>query len=369
MTTTLELFIPGPTRVRPEILSEMTAGMISHRGDDMRALLAACLPGVRDALGTRGEVAVLSSSSTGAMEAVTRGAVRPGCRALHLVNGNFSDLWRRLSVACGHEVAVAETPWGDAWDEASAAAALSQHGPVDAVFVAHSETSTGALSDIAGVARAARAAGGDETLVCVDVTSSACGVEVDVDARDLDVAVGGVQKAWALPPAIALAALSPRARARMEANHGRGYTNDLVCAIDFQNERALTATTPAIPQMRCLARQIRDIEAAGGMAARFERHREMQRLVLEWAARRGLGVLARAGFQSPTVTAIATEGRFSTADLCAGYREHGYFVAPGYGKTKETHWRLGHMGDHTPESVRAVLDATDAILEELGVAA
>ena len=360
-----KLFIPGPTHMRREVLAAQALPMISHRGDEMRALLADLLPGVRAAFGTKGDVVVLSCSSTCAMEAVSRSVVRPGKRVLHLTNGNFSKLWWELSVACGFDAVNAEQPWGEGWDEARTAAELKKHGALDAVMCTHCETSTGAMSDVAGIVRAVRAAQ-PEALVCSDVTSTAAGIPIDFDATGLDVAVGGVQKCWAVPPALALGALSARAKARMAANKGRGWTNDFVSALQFQDTHKETSTTPAIPQMQALRRQIRDIEASGGMAARFARHNAMQKLVLDWAAARGLGTLAPARFRSPAVTSIACEGRFEIAQLIAGLMAAGYFIQPGFGKTAPTHWRIGHMGDHSVKCVGELLDVTDKVLARIG---
>lgn len=365
--TDLKLFIPGPTHVRKRILQAQAVPMIGHRSPFMKELLADVLPGIRTAFGTRGDVVVLSSSSTGAMEAVSRSVVRPGKRVLHLVNGNFSNLWCKLSDSVGLDIAVEERPWGEGWDEAKVTEALDEHGAVDAVFVAHCETSTGALSDLAGVARAVRAKCPD-ALVCVDVTSSAAGAEIDLEANDLDIAVGGVQKAWALPAALALAAVSPRAVARMGEVPNRGYTNDLLSALEYQDSKGMTSTTPAIPVIQALRVQLGDIEASGGFSARFDMHRAMQKHVLDWVAERGFGVLADEGFRSPTVTSIDAKGRFTMADLVAGYREAGYFITGGYGKTKPTHWRIGHMGDHTTACVGEVLKLTDTILQAIGCA-
>jgi aspartate aminotransferase-like enzyme len=360
----LKLFIPGPTHVRSEILAAQAAPMISHRGPEMKQLLADCLPGVRSAFGTSGDVVILSCSSTAAMEAVGRSVTRPGRRVLHLTNGNFSNLWFELSTACGLSAHQADKPWGDGWDEASTAAELERHRDLDAVMVTHCETSTGALSDIAGVARAVRAAAPD-ALVCVDVTSTACGVAIDFDAIDIDIAVGGVQKCWALPPALALGAMSPRAKARMKDVPGRGYTNDFLSALAFQDEQRMTSTTPAIPLMVALRQQIRDITAAGGFAARRDKHLAMQQAVLDWVTKNGFGVLARDGFRSPSVTSLESKGRFVMDELVAGYAKEGFFLQGGYGRTKDTHWRIGHMGDHTPADIRELLAATDRILARI----
>jgi aspartate aminotransferase-like enzyme len=44
----------------------------------------------------------------------------------------------------------------------------------------------------------------------------------------------------------------------------------------------------------------------------------------------------------------------------------GYFIQPGYGKTAATHWRIGHMGDHTVRCVQELLDVHDRVLAGLG---
>ncbi len=363
----LKLFIPGPSHVRPSILQAQAMPMIGHRSEFMKELLADVLPGIRSCFGTQGDVAVLSCSSTGAMEGISRSIIPAGGKALHLTNGNFSNLWWRLATACGIDAIEEAKEWGQAWDEASAAEVLAQHGSVDAVFVCHCETSTGALSDIAGVVQAVRAACPD-ALVCVDVTSSAAGVPIEVDARDIDIAVGGVQKAWALPPALALATVSSRARARMEQLPNRGYTHDLLSTLNYQEKKGMTTTTPAIPVLQAMRVQLGDIESSGGFPARFEKHEAMQKLVFDWLTGHEFSVMAEEGFRSPTVTSIGCNDRFTMSDLVAGYREAGYFIAGGYGKSKETHWRIGHMGDHTPQCVSELLTITDEILDQIGCA-
>lgn len=366
MTSAMKLFIPGPTHVRPSILAAQAVPMIGHRGEGMKKLLAEVLPGIRACFGTKGDVVVLSCSSTAAMEAVSRSVTRPGKKLLHLVNGNFSDLWYQLSTSCGLSAVKAERPWGDGFDLANVTAELQKHGPLDAVFITHCETSTGALSDLGGIAKAVRELQ-PEALVCVDVTSTACGVKLDFDRLGLDVAVGGVQKCWALPPALALGAVSQRALERMARVPGRGYTNDFLAALTFQNEKGMTSTTPAIPVIQALRQQIKDIEAAGGFEARFKKHLQMQKQVLDWSGGHGFSILARDGYRSPSVTSIGCDGRFTMDELVKGYKAAGYTITGGYGKTKDTHWRIGHMGDHTPECVGEVLRLTDEIFERIGL--
>src|SRR4029453_5304650 len=83
----------------------------------------------------------------------------------------------------------------------------------DAVTMVHSETSSGALNPIAELARVVREE--SDALVVVDAVSSLGGAPVETDAWGLDVVLTASQKALALPPGLAFAAVSDRAEQRM----------------------------------------------------------------------------------------------------------------------------------------------------------
>ena len=43
-------------------------------------------------------------------------------------------------------------------------------------------------------------------------------------------------------------------------------------------------------------------------------------------------------------------------------KERGFVIGGGYGKLKETTFRIGHMGDHTVAEEDAVLEALEGVL-------
>jgi aspartate aminotransferase-like enzyme len=45
--------------------------------------------------------------------------------------------------------------------------------------------------------------------------------------------------------------------------------------------------------------------------------------------------------------------------------ERGFTIGTGYGKLKGATFRIGHMGDHTPDGLARCLEACDAALETL----
>ena len=51
--------------------------------------------------------------------------------------------------------------------------------------------------------------------------------------------------------------------------------------------------------------------------------------------------------------------------MVAAARARGYVVGGGYGAGRATTFRIGHMGDHTPDGLAGCLAACDAALAEV----
>ncbi len=357
-------FLTGPTEVHPEVLAAMTRPVIGHRGPEMTALLREVDAPLRAVFRTSRPVYVSSSSATGLMEAAVRCGVRR--RALSLVNGAFSGRFRDLVGECGREVATYDAEWGAAHDPDEVFRRV-RAGGFDAVTVVHSETSTGVLNPLPEIADAVRAAGretGEEVLLLVDGVTSVGGAEVEAEAWGLDLLLTGSQKALALPPGLAFATVAPRFLERAETIPGRGQYFDLV-EFDRAWTRHQTPNTPAVSLVYALAEQVRRIQAEG-IGARIARHRAMAERCWEWVetegARRGLRVLAPEGRRAPTNTAVLLPPERKGMQVAAALEERGWTIAPGYGRLRDTTFRIGHMGDHTVEELDGLLAELEEVL-------
>jgi aspartate aminotransferase-like enzyme len=77
------------------------------------------------------------------------------------------------------------------------------------------------------------------------------------------------------------------------------------------------------------------------------------------------GVLAREGSRTPTVTSITIPATFTASTLVKAVAERGFTIGNGYGKNRETTFRIGHMGDHVPERLEVCLRACEEVIGEL----
>lgn len=361
-----KFFLPGPTEVRPEILQAMLRPVIGHRGPEMEALMQRVAPRLQALFRTRRPVYVSTSSATGLMEAAVRNCVRR--RVLSLVCGAFSERFYKIAQACGKEADRLDVEWGDANEPAALAEALAG-GDYDAVTVVHSETSTGVLNPLAEIASTLREVS-PETLLLVDCVSSLGATPVDVDVWGLDFALTGSQKGMALPPGLAFGVASQRAFARSRDTPARGLYFDFE-AFERAVAELQTSNTPAASLLFALDAQLERIEAEG-LEARWARHQAMAERTWRWVdeLRKDHGldlrVLAREGRRSPSVTCVAVAAGLSGVEVARAVVERGYAIAPGYGKLKDSSFRIGHMGDHTLDELDALLENLTSIMLAMG---
>jgi aspartate aminotransferase-like enzyme len=75
-----------------------------------------------------------------------------------------------------------------------------------------------------------------------------------------------------------------------------------------------------------------------------------------------LGNIAPLGFQSPTVSTIKLPSDLPAESFTAAVGKRGIVVGNGYGKLKSSTFRIGHMGDHTMETLERCLAACSSVL-------
>ena len=355
----IKLFSPGPIEVRKEILEAQGAWMIGHRGSDFDALYASLQEKLRKLFYSSSRVFVSTSSGTGLWEGASRNCVRDDAKVLHLVNGAFSERWADVSERNGKQVDIIEAEWGKAVKVDQLADQLKkQH--YDAVAIVLNETSTGvktALEQMVPIIKQY-----PDTLILVDAVSILGGYKIDFDTLGLDVLLTSTQKAMALPPGLAYAAVSDRVLERAKQIKHRGYYFDFIELENF----ALKNNTPSTPNISLMFASDKQLDyiLAEGLDARFARHAKMAETVRSWAKGCGFEMFSEEGHHSPTVSCIANNRNVDVAALVKHLRGLGMAMDGGYGKLKGKTFRIAHMGDLMPADIDELLNAINAFLSK-----
>ncbi|ADU50637.1 aminotransferase class V [Thermaerobacter marianensis DSM 12885] len=348
---------PGPTAVPDEVRAACARQVVLHRSREFDQVSGFVLEGLRRLFRTEGRVVVFPCSGTGALEAAVVNTLSPGDRVLAVVMGLFGDRFAAIAEAYGLEVDRLEIPWGQVPTVEQVVERLRSARP-GAVFLTHSETSTGALLPLDRLVPAIREAA-PETLVLVDMVSSFAAVPVAMDAWGIDVAVTGSQKALMTPPGLGIVALGPRALEAVERARLPRFTWDLRPYLAGGGDFPYT---PAVTLWFGLKAALERI-AAEGEENVYRRHRLLSAMVRAGVRALGLEPLVRDEDASPTVTAVMLPEGIRPAKVIRRLQdEHGVVVVSAQGHLKDRAFRIGHMGAVAPAEVRAGMAALDAVL-------
>jgi aspartate aminotransferase-like enzyme len=349
----VKLFIPGPIEVSEKTYRALCEPMIGHRSGDFKALYGGIQPRLQELFGTTRPVFLSTSSAWGVMEGAIRNLV--GKKVLNCMCGAFSDKWLDVSKRCGREAEGLQVEWGQPIRPEQIEDKLSAGG-FDALTLIHNETSCGVRNPLGEIAEVMRKF--PEVLFIVDSVSSFSTQPIPMDELGIDVLLTGSQKALALPPGLALFAVSERAMERAKGMAGRGYYFDFV---EFAKNQAedMTPSTPAIALIYALRSKLDDIFAEG-VAARHARHARLNTLVHDWVLERGFTFFAPEGYRSLSLTCVANNREVDIAAwikrLC---EKHRMVIDGGYGKLKGKTFRISNMGDETEETMGDLLAALD----------
>lgn len=349
------LMIPGPTNLPSPVREALSGPGFYHRGEQMRKLLERCTDGLRRLMGTGGDVLILTSSGTGALEAAITGFLSPGDRVLAIEGGKFGERLREIAAAFGAEVASLTVEPGRAADPEAVREALSAGG-LRALLTVHNETSTGVMHPIREIAAAAREAG---ALVICDCVSCLGGVPVEADAWGIDVVASGSQKCLMLPPGLAFVGVRGEAWGATERATMPSYYFDLRKARESLH-KGQTPYTPATSLIAALGAAL-DLIEAEGLEAVFARHAAMAGATRAAIEAAGLRLFAEEGARSQTVTAVHSP--VDSVKLVAYLRDtHNVLISGGQGDLKGRIFRIGHMGTvRLPEIERTVEALADGL--------
>lgn len=362
------LQIPGPTNCPLPVLAAIAQPTIDHRGPEFGKLGLEVLAGLREIFKTKHPVIVYPGSGTGAWEAALVNTLSPGDRVIMYETGQFATLWNKLAGKFGVVTEFIKGDWRSACDAAAIEARLAadKAHEIKAVCVVHNETSTGAVTDIAGVRRAIDSAR-HPALLMVDTVSSLASMDYRHDEWGVDVAVCGSQKGLMLPPGLGFNAISPKALAASKtARLPRAFWDwqDML-AINDKGFFPSTPSTNLLQGLKVAIEMLRD-EGLDNVFARHERAAEAtRRCVRHW----GLDIQCRVPAQcSSTLTAVRMPEGHSADRLRATILERcNMSLGNGLGPLSDKVFRIGHVGDFNDTAALGVLAGVEMGLAICGV--
>jgi aspartate aminotransferase-like enzyme len=356
----------GPTPLPPQVSQVMAEPILYHRAPAFIEVYRRVLDRLPIVFGTANDVLCFAASGTGAMESAAANLIVAGEPAVVASCGKFGERWAELCQAFGADLRHVAFEWGERVDPERIDAELAGlDRPARAVFVTHSETSTGVVNDIRALGEIARR---HDSVLCVDAISSIGAVELPQDEWGIDVVLGGSQKSLMSPPGLAFASVSERAIARAEENPAPRYYYDwALTAAGQRQDPPNSAFTPAVTLFRALDVAL-EMLMAEGLDRAYARH-----AILARGARAGIEALGLERFGPDDDDAnVVTVARIP--DEVDGGRvqklmrdRYGVTVLGGQGPLKGKIVRIAHCGWFGGFDIVIALGALESALRDAGL--
>lgn len=359
-----KLFTAGPVACFPEVLEIMKVQMFSHRAKEYKIVHMDTVERLKKFLEVeKGEVLLFPSSGTGIMEASIRNGVSKGGKVLVTIIGAFGKRYKEVVESNGRKAVVLEYEPGKAVKPEDLDEALKKNPDVEAVTITYNETSTGVLNPLPELAKVAKE---HDKLVFVDAVSAMGGADIKVTKWGIDVVFGSSQKAFGVPPGLAIGAFSEEFIEIANKAEEKGWYFDVPKYIKYQYKKQGTPSTPPMPQVFGLNVVLRIIEKMGGKEEWLKMYQKRAEIIRNGVREIGLEILAEPGYESPTITAVLTPEGIKGDVIYEEMRKRGFEIAKGYGEgIKEKTFRIGHMGYMTFEDIEEMLQNLKEVIEDL----
>lgn len=337
-------FTVGPVMSAPEILELGREQVPYFRTPEFSALMKEneTLMCRFAAAGEGARAVFLTGSGTAAMEAAVMNLFTPEDRVLVVDGGSFGHRFCQLCEIHG----VPYTPIVLETGHALTQMELDRYDPADytGFLVNVHETSTGVHYDMEMIHRFCAENG---LYLVVDAVSSFLADRFEMERWGVDIMLTGSQKALAVPPGVSVLVLNRRAIDKIASHPVKSMYFNLMDALS-NGERGQTPFTPAVGTLIQIHKRLKMIEAEGGVEAETAKIAAIARDFREKL--RGLPFEIVSDSLSNCVTPLRPLGKISAYRIFEILKdEYGIFVCPNGGTLAEWVFRVGHIGNLTPE--------------------
>jgi aspartate aminotransferase-like enzyme len=304
---------------------------------------------------------MFAASGTGAMDASVSNLFSKGDKVIVCVAGKFGERWAEIAKAYGLDANVITAPYGQVVKPEQVAAALQAEPATKGVFVQASETSTGAMHDVEAMGRAIAKT---DAIFVVDAITGLGTMPLDIDGWGLDVAIGGSQKAFMIPPGLAFMSVSPKAWKLGETSNLPHYYFNLKKE-KKSGDAGESSWTPATAMILALGEALLYVKQIG-MADLIKNAQMLAQATRAAAGKLGLELFA-AGSPGSSVTAIKAPAGMDSGVIVKEFRSRfGSIIANGQGTMKGQIFRIAHLGYFDFSDLFAMIAGLEIILNANG---
>ncbi|HEX6294796.1 MAG TPA: alanine--glyoxylate aminotransferase family protein [Nitrososphaeraceae archaeon] len=357
--------LPGPTNVPNRVMNAMLAPIINHRSEDFRILYKRIIEKTQKVFETNGDIILLTTSGTGAVEASVVNLIKKGDKVIIPVNGEFSTRLADLIDSWGGTAIRITAPFGENPPIEKIEEAFEANKDVKALYAVYNETSTG--TTIRYMDKLGNLCGKYGSFYIADAVSILGGDELPVDKWNIDICITASQKALAAPPGVSPISINERTKKYMQSNVSPILYLNLNRYFKYYLEHTETPFTPALPLYYAFDEAL-NLVLEEGMSKRIERHRICADAFYSSLSTLGLTPFAKDDARSNVIIALNyRDGMDDKKFRTLLSEEFKVLIAGGFGNLKGKVFRIGSMGEVGRYHVMRTISSIYSAMKMLGI--
>lgn len=355
------LLTPGPLSTSETVREAMLQDWCTWDKDYNEGIVTPIRRGLLEIAGLDAETytdVLLQGSGTYCVEATIGSAVKPTDKLLILANGAYGKRMAQIADYYQIQYVLVSLHETELITGEVARRALEQHPDITHLSMVHSETTTGLLNPIEEVAEVIRGKG---ITFIVDAMSSFGGVPIDIKGLGIDFLVSSANKCIQGVPGFGFV-IARKEKLMATQGNARSLSLDLYAQWETMEKGGgkwrFTSPTHVV---HAFYQALKELNAEGGIAARYERYKRNHRTLVDGMRSIGFKTLLPDASQGPIITSfLYPSALFDFAAFYAALKQKGFVIYPGKISDADT-FRIGNIGDIFPADMERLLEAIKGI--------
>lgn len=359
------IYTPGPTNLRENVRRARALKTTNPDVDvDFVEFYKETCDRFGEIINTKNDCYILSGEGILGLEAACASLTEKGDKVLVIDNGLYGRWFDGFVTMYGGAVTYFSGDYTKEIDVEALSKFLDNNNDFKYATVVHCDTPTGVLNPVDKICPLLKSYG---ILTVVDSVSAMVGEEFKVDEWQIDIALGGSQKAFSAEPGLTMLSISDDARKVMENRETPiiGFYCNLNIWKNYYKDKWFPYTMP-ISDIISLRVAIDNILEEGKEKV-IERHRKIGEATRKAVKEYGLDLFLKSGY-SNTVTAVEIPEEIGALNLRNHLnKKYNVLMSTSLDKYEDKLLRIGHMGENANiEDITYVLNAIDKALKDLG---
>lgn len=359
------VYMPGPSNVRENVRQARSIKTTNPDVDvDFVEFYKNTCDKMAKIINTKNDVYILSGEGILGLEAACASLTEKDDRVLVIDNGVFGKGFEDFVTMYGGEAVLFSKCYKKAIDVEELESFLEKDHDFKYATIVHCDTPTGVLNDLSKICPLLKKY---NILTVVDSVAAMVGEKLLVDEWQIDMVLGGSQKAISAQPGLSIVSVSEDAKNTMKNRKSKiiGFYCNLTIWEDYYEQKYFPYTMP-ISDIISLDRALENI-LEEGIENTIKRHERIAKATREALKEYGGELFLNSGY-SNTVTALVIPESIGALNLTKYIGEkYNTIIGTSLGEYVDKLLRIGHMGENAKlDKIIYILDILDNSLKDLG---